>query len=62
MLSKKQYLYGEEAMNQCTRQIQKLSEGVKSDKSKVKRAITRWGAIEKSQILLLQYCKIKCLP
>ena len=39
-------------MNQFTKLIQKLEQS-----DKVGRAITKWGAIEKSQILLSQYWK-----
>ena len=45
-------------MNQSTKLIQKISKEVKSDNfcyRKVGRAITKWEAIEKSPILLLQY-------
>ena len=48
-------------MNQSTKLIKNLSKEIKSDKfcyRKVGRAITKWGAIEKSSILLLQYWKI----
>ena len=41
-------------MNQCTNQYKKLSKEIKSDKycySKVRRAITVRGVIEKSSIL-----------
>jgi hypothetical protein len=44
--------YRKEAMNQSTKLIQKLKQ---RDKSKVGRAITKWGAIETSSILLSQY-------
>ena len=52
--------YRKEAMNQSTKLIQNLSKEIKSDNfcyRKVGRAITKWGAIEKSPILLSQYWK-----
>ena len=48
-------------MNQSTKLIQNLSNENKSDNfcyRKVGRATTKWGAIEKSPILLSQYWKI----
>jgi hypothetical protein len=48
-------------MNQSTKLIQNRSKEIKSDNfcyRKVGRAITKWGAIEKSPILLSQYWKI----
>ena len=47
-------------MNQSKTPIQKRSKEVKSDNfcyRKVGRAITKWGATEKSLILLSQYWK-----
>ena len=41
-------------MNQSTKLIQNLSKEIKSE---VGRAITKWGAIEKSPILPSQYWK-----
>ena len=44
-------------MNKCTKPIQKINEEVKSNNfcdCKVRRAITKWGAIEK-----VQYCNSK---
>ena len=47
-------------MNQSTKLIQKMKQKIKSDNfcyRNVGRAITEWGAIEKSPILLSQYWK-----
>ena len=47
-------------MNQSTKLIQKLKQLTKSDNlfyRKVGRAITKWGAMKKSPILLSQYWK-----
>ena len=47
-------------MNQSTKLIQNLSKEIKSDNfcyHKVARVITKWGAIEKSAILLSHYWK-----
>ena len=48
--------YKKEAINQCTKRYK-----IKSDNfcyRKIGRAITKWGVIEKSPILLSQYWKI----
>ena len=45
-------------MNQSTKLIQKL----KQMDRKVGRAITKWGAMEKSSILLLQYWNLSNKP
>ena len=47
-------------MNQSTKLIENLSKEIKSDSffyRKVGKAVTKWGAIEKSQILVSQYWK-----
>ena len=52
--------YRKEAMNQSTKHMQNWSKEIKSDNfcyRKVGRAITTWGSIEKSPILLSQYWK-----
>ena len=54
-------IYRKEAMNQSIKSIQKWSKEIKSNNFcyiKIRRAITKWGAIEKSSILLAQHWKI----
>ena len=52
-------------MNQSTQLIKKLKQWDKEQQlcnRKVGRAITKWGAIEKSSILLLQYWNLSNKP
>ena len=60
MLSHLSEQYRKEAIDQFAKPIQKRSKDVKSDNfGKFGRVITKWGAIEKSSILLSKFWKNK---